>query len=479
MRFKLSHTDHVYFPVLAFIAATFPLPIAYNSVGVILLLLVFLADYKNLRNNLDRYFSDKKNLLLLTIFVCLLVSVLYSEDKTMAQKVILTAIPLIVLPLSLTGISTITEKKIIILKKLFILSCFISSIIYMILAVGRSGLVDGSYKKETDPEHYLTILVGRLTYNPLSPSIHAIFFSMYIALAILTILFEIKKRSWFLNVIYSIVVFYFLIYLLLLTSATINFSLYSFIILLYYFQFSFKKWQHYLNFFFYLATGSAVTIYLLITKYAGAGSIGFYQFDNADINNKILLVFISLICFGLLAISLKLFLRRLHVYILPSLVMLLLLIVFIYRGNKNDPGDSKINNVSVRVKYGAAALHIIKKNPLFGIGIGDKKNAYILKKEELPEGALPQHAFNSHNQFFDFWLAAGIIPMICFIIYLFNVGKQAIRQRQIVYVALVYCFCLFCFIDAAMMVQRGQVFFLFFVWLYEHEYKSKSLKVIS
>src|SRR6186997_622849 len=136
MRFKLSYTDHVYFPVLAFIAATFPLPIAYNSVGVILLLLVFLADYKNLRNNLDRYFSDKKNLLLLTIFVCLLVSVLYSEDKTMAQKGILTAIPLIVLPLSLTGISTIAEKKIIILKKLFILSCFISSIIYMILAVG-------------------------------------------------------------------------------------------------------------------------------------------------------------------------------------------------------------------------------------------------------------------------------------------------------------------------------------------------------
>jgi hypothetical protein len=75
MRFKLSHTDHVYFPVLAFIAATFPLPIAYNSVGVILLLLVFLADYKNLRNNLDRYFSDKKIFYYSpSLSVCLLVS---------------------------------------------------------------------------------------------------------------------------------------------------------------------------------------------------------------------------------------------------------------------------------------------------------------------------------------------------------------------------------------------------------------------
>ena len=61
----LSYKDHIYFPVLLFIAATFPLPIAYNSIGVITLLIVFLADYKNFRNNMISYYRNKRNLLLL------------------------------------------------------------------------------------------------------------------------------------------------------------------------------------------------------------------------------------------------------------------------------------------------------------------------------------------------------------------------------------------------------------------------------
>jgi len=96
-----------------------------------------------------------------------------------------------------------------------------------------------------------------------------------------------------------------------------------------------------------------------------------------------------------------------------------------------------------------------------------------MRSEDLPPGAAPEHVFNSHNQFLDFWVAAGIIPFICFVLFLINQLRTAWRGKHIVYLGLTYCFCLFCLTDSAMMVQRGQVFFLFFVWLFELDSKRK------
>ena len=469
---KLTYTDHIVFPVLLFIAATFSLPIAFNSIGVILLLIVFFADIRNFRSNLVNYYSDKKNLLLLAIFCCLALSLLYSDDKNTGQKGVLAAIPLIVLPLSLTVASGITAKQMLIIKKLFVFSCFITSLVYLALAIKHSGLIDGSYKTQAIPENHLPYLVGKLTYNPLSPSIHAIFFSLYIALAVFIIVFEIRKSSLISKILYAFLIVYFLIYLFLLTSVTINFALYSFILLYFYFQFTFKKWQNYLAFFSFLIAGIAVATYLFAAKYAGSNDVGIYRFDSASVNNKMLICFILVVSVALVAIVIKLFLNKKYIYILTGIFLLGLLTALIYRGGLNEASSNKkVNNISARVKYGTAALNIIKKNPFLGIGIGDKKNDHVMKEEELPEGALPAHPFNSHNQFLDFWLAAGIIPLICFIIYLINVFRQAIKQKYIIYMALAYCFCLFCFTDAAMMVQRGQVFFLFFVCLFEFESK--------
>jgi hypothetical protein len=472
---KLTYTDHVVFPVLLFIAASFPLPIAFSSTGVILLLIVFFADPGNFRSNLLNYYSNKKNLLLLAIFCCLSLSLLYSDDKDTGQKGILAAVSLIALPLSLTIASRISAKQIMIIKKLFVFSCFITSLVYLALAIKHSGLIDGSYKTQATPENYLSYLVGKLTYNPLSPSIHAIFFSLYIALAVFIIVFEIRKPSALSKTLYVVLMLYFLIYLFLLTSVTINFALYSFFLLYFYFQFTFKKWQHYLIFFSFLIAGTAVATYLFAAKYAGSNDVGIYKFDSVSVNNKIVICFVLVAAAALAAILIKIFLDKKYIYILTGIFLLGLLTALIYRGGLNESSnDKKVNNISARVKYGAAALRIIKKNPFLGVGIGDKKNDHVMKEEELPEGSLPAHPFNSHNQFLDFWLAAGIIPMICFIIYLINVCRQAIKHKHTIYMALAFCFCLFCFTDAAMMVQRGQVFFLFFVSLFEFESKRKT-----
>ena len=110
---------------------------------------------------------------------------------------------------------------------------------------------------------------------------------------------------------------------------------------------------------------------------------------------------------------------------------------------------------------------------MIGVGIGDKKIKLLSEEAKLTPDMLPENMFNPHNQFLDFWITAGIIPFLCFLLFFINEFSKALRARHIVYLGLLYCFCLFCFTDMAMMVQRGVVFFLFFICLFEHEIRLK------
>ena len=140
-----------------------------------------------------------------------------------------------------------------------------------------------------------------------------------------------------------------------------------------------------------------------------------------------------------------------------------------------------VNNVTVRVSYGAEAIRIIKAHPFSGVGIGDKKYKLIERDTTLGDkryiefglNTKPDHIFNPHNQFLDFWISAGVIPVICLLLFFINQFSKAIRYKNILYLGLLYCFCLFCSTDMAMMVQRGQIFFLFFICLFEIESRKK------
>ena len=99
--------------------------------------------------------------------------------------------------------------------------------------------------------------------------------------------------------------------------------------------------------------------------------------------------------------------------------------------------------------------------------LGDKR--YI----EFGIDTKPNDIFNPHNQFLDFWIDAGIIPVICLLLFFIDQFSKAIRYRHIIYIGLLYCFCLFCFTDMALMVQRGQIFVLFFICLFEIELEKK------
>lgn len=414
-------------------------------------------------------------------------SIFYSEDKKAGMKGVLAALSFVSLPLSLSGISKLSQRQIEILKKVFVFACFIVSAAYFFQTAIRIGLFDGSYKLQISPVGYHSpYLVYHLTYHHLTPSIHSVFFSLYMALAVFIVIFGFERKSLIAWILQGSLIFYFLIYLILLTSAAINFGLYSFIIGSAFYKLSFKKLIHYLSFFGLILIGTAITDYLLIVKYIGPdiGDI-VYKFDSASINKRILFSLIAVILTGAVAIVIKLIKKKNYIPILAGLFLLAILGGVIYLKEITDNksiSDWKVNNVTVRVNYGAEAIRIIKKNPFLGVGIGDKKYNLIERNAELGDkryiefGAetKPDHVFNPHNQFLDFWVAAGIIPVLCFLLFLMNEFSKALRYRHIIYLGLIYCFCIFCFTDIAMMVQRGQIFFLFFVCLFESEANKKN-----
>ena len=481
------YTDYVLFPCLTLFVISFSLPIAYNSILAILFSIVFLAGIKNLKNYIRSYFSNISNIFLLIIFLSLLVSVLYSDDKKVAMKGILAALPLLSIPLSSTSIINLSSRQIDTLKKVFVFSCFIISAIYFIQTTIRIGLWDGSYKLQTGPVGYQSpYLVYNLTYHQLTPSIHAVFFSLYIAFAVLILLFSFEWKTRLAKILQGLMILYFLLYLIMLTSATINFALYSFIIACSFFRYSFKSLFHYLIFFGLIFVGTAITDYLLVVKYIGPdiGDI-IYRFDSPFINQKIAISFAAVILAGAAAIIIKLGAKKNYKPILAGSFLIVTLAGFLYLKNAVDnKSDWKLNNISVRANYSSEAFRIIKKSPLFGVGIGDKKYKLIERNTELGDkryvefGAdtKPDDIFNSHNQFLDFWIDAGIIPVICLLLLFINQFSKAIRYRHIVYLGLLYCFCLFCFTDMAMMVQRGQIFFLFFICLFQNEVEIKKIQ---
>ena len=483
---KSIYTNYILFPALVLFTISFSLPIAFNSILSILLFIVFLIDTTRLSKNIIAYFKSKRNILLLILFFSLLFSILYSDDKKAALKGILAALPLLSIPLAMTTANNLSSRQIDILKKVFVYSCLVTSLFYFVKTGIRIGLFDGSYRfKPVSTAYQSSYLVYNLTYHQLTPSIHAVFFSLYISFAVLILIFGFKSNTILFKTLQALMIVYFLLYLIMLTSATINFALYSFIIVSIFLNLSFKKLPHYFLFFGLIIIGTAITDYLLIVKYIGPdiGDI-IYRFDSPSINNKIMISFIAAILAGAVAVMIKLFAKKNYKPILIGLFLIFALAGLFYLKktveNKNS-NNGKINNLSVRANYSAEAFRIIKKYPVFGVGIGDKKYELIERNMELGDkryiefGAdtKPNDIFNPHNQFLDFWIDAGIIPVICLLLFFIGQFSKAIRNKHTLYLGLLFCFCLFCFTDRALMVQRGQIFFLFFICLFEIELERK------
>src|SRR6185436_2742948 len=120
------------------------------------------------------------------------------------------ALTLLSFPLSMTMANNLSLKQIDILKKIFVFSCLITSLIYFVQTGIRIGLFDGSYRfKPISSAYQSSYLVYNLTYHQLTPSIHAVFFSLYIAFVVLILLFGFEWKTRLSKILQGLMTTYF------------------------------------------------------------------------------------------------------------------------------------------------------------------------------------------------------------------------------------------------------------------------------
>ena len=127
-----------------------------------------------------------------------------------------------------------------------------------------------------------------------------------------------------------------------------------------------------------------------------------------------------------------------------------------FQSGENPSGHS----IFQRIEYYKAAKFIIERNLLFGVGQGNVKSAYSeAYKQTSPNlDEKVQHAV--HNQFFSYWIAAGLVAIFCFLLYFYFMWKHA-RKNEIA-LAFVILAMLSCLTEDTLTTQPGVAFFAFF-----------------
>jgi len=181
-----------------------------------------------------------------------------------------------------------------------------------------------------------------------------------------------------------------------------------------------------------------------------------------------LIIMLVFFLFYQLKISKKKTVHKTSAIILMTLVVLLIL-SFIpdisYRFTDVFEGiDSfKVNkSISLRLNIMQCGYAAILEHPYFGFGIGDVKLRLNDCYATLPE-VFGNRYFNSHNQYMGVWLAAGILGVISLLTMILYNFFIAIKNRDIVFGAVIVLFFCIMFIESILERQDGVLLFALFI----------------
>jgi len=128
-----------------------------------------------------------------------------------------------------------------------------------------------------------------------------------------------------------------------------------------------------------------------------------------------------------------------------------------------------------RGKTWEASLLLIKKNPVFGVGIGDVKDSMTGKYLELGFYSESDHYLNCHNQFLESWLAVGVGGLLLLLLMLlYPLLRMKLHSRFLFGSFVIVCLIAFLF-ESALSRLWGVAFFSFFFLLLTSTTKSETL----
>jgi glycosyltransferase involved in cell wall biosynthesis len=120
------------------------------------------------------------------------------------------------------------------------------------------------------------------------------------------------------------------------------------------------------------------------------------------------------------------------------------------------------NPDSMRKAIYKSTFEVISENFWFGTGIGDAQHALDEKYKTYGFSMAEERHFNTHNNYLNIWLAAGIIPFIIFIVLVISQIAIAAVNRNFLHLAVAVLFALSFLTENILSRQDGVFIYAFF-----------------
>lgn len=167
-------------------------------------------------------------------------------------------------------------------------------------------------------------------------------------------------------------------------------------------------------------------------------------------------------------------LKRTH-FVLTTIGLVLIFIIstFTVPNLKNrvkeviHPNQTEgISSVSIRKIIHTCSWELIKENWVFGYGVGDIDEALSTCYEKYDEEKFASRFFNTHNEYFNLFLSAGILGLLSIVITLLYPFIESIKLKDYNFLFFIV-FIMICFLfENILSRQKGVLFFAFFYLLY-------------
>ena len=343
-------------------------------------------------------FDPKYFILNSAIYLLVLLSLIYSEDLKFASKKLETMASLIVFPFLFSFFSRGTtldpiRKNI----KKYLLTYILAILLLNLVFFSIFWL--GEFSFSDTMKHYLYLIDHKLGKY----SIHAIYMSMHICVAILCSLYILIKS----------------------TSRKLNYFLVIVILL---------------QLFFLLILNRKGPIISLLSV------ISFYIFYKGNLKKR--LVFVSSVI--LLAIIVSANSRSREQF--KELLYIKTL----------DEGS--ITSTNIRYTIYINAWEVFKKKPILGYGLGDSKNK-LLEEYKNNNMLLFNDKYNTHNQYLSLLLSVGILGFLLILLTFYLLIQKAFQGYNYLFVAIFAFYLIEMFSENILERESGVIFYSFFVCL--------------
>ena len=133
----------------------------------------------------------------------------------------------------------------------------------------------------------------------------------------------------------------------------------------------------------------------------------------------------------------------------------------LYRRYNNPNGGS----LAQRIEYTRASFHIIGQHPWFGVGTGDVPQAFAQAYDEIRSPLNEEFRFRAHNQYLAIAVAFGLVGLAFFLVVLFYSWCASRKNHTYLYMAFLTIMLLSMFPEDTLETQAGATLFAFFTSL--------------